>query len=256
VGELGRQPRTAREFFLRYQGRLLFGTDGGAGPHGANRSLARFYQTHFQFLETGSEYFDQPLAEAANPGGWKIYGLDLPDSVLAKIYAGNARKLIPDGEAVRARLRRRQRAAPEAPGAACAGRSYRWARSGSERPTALGDDSAAVARADFAGDSVKLTNFSFRPGRHREIVANGLVVNGSRSTIELRGLRVEYLGAGGAIVGSGSCRVRLGHEHCGLASVNLRAPGYIALWADILPVAPPEARVDTARVFWTYCLRP
>lgn len=262
VGELGRQPRTAREFFLRYQDRLLFGTDAGAGPgggaslDGADRSLAKFYRTHFQFLETGSEYFDQPLAESANAAAWKIYGLDLPDSVLAKIYAGNARRLIPDGAAVQARLRRLRRAAPEAAGAACAGRSYRWARWGRERPTPLGGDSAEVARADFAGDSVKLTSFSFRPGRHREIVAHGLVVNGSRSMIELRGFRVEYLGAGGTIVGSSSCRVRLGYEHCGLASVNLRAPGYIALSADTLPVAPPEARVDTARVFWTYCVPP
>ncbi len=254
--ELGRQPRTTREFLIRYQDRVLFGTDGGYALDRPNWSIEKFYQTHFRFLETDAEYFDYPLAEITKQGSWKIYGLSLPDSVLAKIYAGNARKLIPTADEVRARLRRRQQAATEPADLACAGQRHHWARSGGERPTPLGDDSAEVAQADFAGDSVQVTNYSIRPGRYREMLGSGQVRNGSGSTIELRGYRVEYLSPAGQVIGARTCQVRMGYQHCGVATTNVRLSGYVALYADTLPVAPPEARLDTARVFWTYCARP
>ncbi len=266
LSELGRQPRTAREFFVRYQDRIVFATDGGFALDRPNWPIEKFYQTHFRFLETDDEYFDYPLAEITKQGSWKIYGLNLPDTVLGKIYAGNARKLIPAPDSVRARLRAlratRPAASPTAsPPAssdaelACAGRPYRWAGAGAARPTALGEDSVEVGRADFAGDSVTVTNYSFRPGRYREIVANGQIRNGSASTIELRGFRAEYLSSAGKVVGASTCRVRMGYEHCGLASTNIRLPGYVAFSADTLPIAPPVARFDSARVFWTYCTR-
>jgi hypothetical protein len=138
---------------------------------------------------------------------------------------------------------------------ACRGRDYRWARAGGENPTLVGDDSSEVVRADFGGDSVRVSNYSFRPGRYREILGNGQILNGSRSTIELRGFRVEFLSPTGNVIGAETCRIRIGYQHCGVASTNVRAPGYVALSADTLPIAPAEARFDTARVFWTYCVR-
>lgn len=84
--ELGRQPRRAREFFLRYQDRVLFGTD--ATPSDG------LYRSWFRFLETADEHFDYWNAPAQ--GRWKISGLQLPKDVLEKVYARNAERVIPD----------------------------------------------------------------------------------------------------------------------------------------------------------------
>ena len=86
VSELGRQPRAAREFFLRYQDRLLFGTDGN--PEEA------VYRSYFRFLETADEYMDYPYWPSENYGRWKISGVDLPDAVLRKLYHDNAATLL------------------------------------------------------------------------------------------------------------------------------------------------------------------
>lgn len=86
VQELGRQPNTAREFFIRYQDRLLFATDGNPDES--------IYRPHFRFLETSDEYFDYPFWPTLNFGRWKIYGLHLPDEVLRKVYHDNAAKLL------------------------------------------------------------------------------------------------------------------------------------------------------------------
>src|SRR5436305_62410 len=59
IGELGRQPRTARKFFDKYQDRVLFGTD--ATPHGDEFPQQVFndalYEIYYRFLETDDEYF-------------------------------------------------------------------------------------------------------------------------------------------------------------------------------------------------------
>ncbi len=81
ISELGRQPFAARRFFERYQDRILFGID--AGPD------LKTYHTYYRFLETEDEYFDY----GGGQGRWQIYGLNLPKSVLEKIYSQNARKL-------------------------------------------------------------------------------------------------------------------------------------------------------------------
>jgi predicted TIM-barrel fold metal-dependent hydrolase len=81
--ELGRQPRRAREFFLKYQDRIMFGTDNGMEE--------AMYRNHFRWLETADEYFDYWGYPAQ--GRWKIYGMGLPDSVLEKIYHKNAERL-------------------------------------------------------------------------------------------------------------------------------------------------------------------
>ena len=85
ISELGRQPYTARKFFLKYQDRILFGTD--TTP---KRDAFRIY---YRFLETDDEYFDCS-ASHHRQGFWMIYGLYLPDQVLEKIYHQNAERLL------------------------------------------------------------------------------------------------------------------------------------------------------------------
>ena len=79
--ELGRQPYTAREFFLKYADRILFGTD--LIPE------VQMYRLHYRFLETRDEYFEYP-SHASRQGRWNIYGLFLPDDALRKVYRDNA----------------------------------------------------------------------------------------------------------------------------------------------------------------------
>jgi len=85
ISELGRQPYTARRFFLKYQDRILFGTD--TTPR---REAFRIY---YRFLETDDEYFDCS-ASHHRQGFWMIYGIHLPDEVLEKIYFRNAERLL------------------------------------------------------------------------------------------------------------------------------------------------------------------
>ena len=78
VGELGRQPRTARRFFDRYQDRILFGTD--AVPYGTQTPQQIFgdalYEIYFRFLETEDEYVsDYAPAPTPPQGRWQIYGM-------------------------------------------------------------------------------------------------------------------------------------------------------------------------------------
>ena len=85
ASELGRQPYTAREFFLRHPDRILFGTD--LVPE------EEMYRLYFRFLETADEYFDYP-SHASRQGRWQIYGLRLPDEVLRRVYRDNALGLL------------------------------------------------------------------------------------------------------------------------------------------------------------------
>ena len=96
IGELGRQPRTARRFFDKYQDRILFGTD--ATPHGDEFPQQVFgdklYEIYYRFLETDDEYFDYAPAKIPPQGRWKIYGIELPQQVLKKVYYENAAQLL------------------------------------------------------------------------------------------------------------------------------------------------------------------
>lgn len=96
IGELGRQPRTARKFFDKYQDRILFGTD--ATPHGTEVPQQlfcdRLYEIYFRFLETEDEYFDYAPARVPPQGRWRIYGIGLPDAILRKVYSENAARLL------------------------------------------------------------------------------------------------------------------------------------------------------------------
>lgn len=86
LAELGRQPYSARRFFINYADRILFGTD--AGP-----SLDT-YQIYFRFLETDDEYFNYSVSDPPPQGRWRIYGIYLPNDVLEKIYNQNACKIL------------------------------------------------------------------------------------------------------------------------------------------------------------------
>jgi len=92
IGELGRQPRTARRFFDKHQDRILFGTD--ATPHGDEFPQQVFndqlYEIYYRFLETDDEYFDYAPAKIPPQGRWRIYGIDLPEPILRKVYFENA----------------------------------------------------------------------------------------------------------------------------------------------------------------------
>jgi predicted TIM-barrel fold metal-dependent hydrolase len=96
IGELGRQPRTARRFFEKYQDRILFGTD--AVPGGIETPQQIFgdelYRIYYRFLETEDEYFDYAPAPVPPQGRWRIYGLGLPDAILRKVYYENADRLL------------------------------------------------------------------------------------------------------------------------------------------------------------------
>jgi uncharacterized protein len=83
LAELGRQPKTARNFLIKYQDRVMFGKD--------TYKMEEYY-TYFRVLETSDEYFDYYRKRHAH---WKMYGLDLPDSVLRKVYYKNALGVIP-----------------------------------------------------------------------------------------------------------------------------------------------------------------
>ena len=106
IAELGRQPFTAREFLIRHADRLLFGTDG-PWPEARLR-------IYWRFLETRDESFDYSEKVPPPQGLWQIYGVDLPDDVLRKMYYENAAKLIP-GVAQRVEKFRTTSAAKEAP---------------------------------------------------------------------------------------------------------------------------------------------
>jgi len=83
LAELGRQPRFAREWFIKYQDRVMFGKDTWEADE---------YLVYFRVLETDDEYFDYYRKRHAF---WKMYGLALPDEVLKKIYYKNALKVVP-----------------------------------------------------------------------------------------------------------------------------------------------------------------
>ena len=85
ISELGRQPYTTRKFLIKYQDRVLFGTD--TAPD------AEAYRIYYRFLETDDEYFD-PSSGHHLQGRWMIYGVYLPDEVLEKIYNKNALKIL------------------------------------------------------------------------------------------------------------------------------------------------------------------
>jgi predicted TIM-barrel fold metal-dependent hydrolase len=81
--DIGRQPRAAHDFFVKYQDRLLFGKDSFQPEE---------YPYYWRVLETRDDYFDYYRDYHAF---WKLYGIDLPDAVLKKVYYQNALRIMP-----------------------------------------------------------------------------------------------------------------------------------------------------------------
>jgi uncharacterized protein len=81
--DIGRQPKTAHDFFVKYQDRILFGKDSYQPDE---------YPYYWRVFETNDEYFDYYRDYHAF---WKLYGIGLPDQVLKKVYYQNAMRIIP-----------------------------------------------------------------------------------------------------------------------------------------------------------------
>ena len=86
MAELGRQPYSAHDFFVRHADRILFGTDHP--PEVAE------YRLWYRFLETRDESFPYWLGDRPPQGRWRVHGLGLPDDVLRRVYRTNALRLI------------------------------------------------------------------------------------------------------------------------------------------------------------------
>ena len=83
IAELGRQPIMAKQFFTKYQDRILFGKDSWVPEE---------YATYFRVLETEDEYFPYHKKYHAF---WRMYGIGLPDAILKKVYYKNALRILP-----------------------------------------------------------------------------------------------------------------------------------------------------------------
>ncbi len=86
IGELGRQPNTARRFFLDWSDRIVFGTDTAVDV-----PSCRIY---YRFLETLDDSFEYSPDAVPPQGRWRISGLGLPDDVLRRVYDENARRVL------------------------------------------------------------------------------------------------------------------------------------------------------------------
>ena len=79
--DIGRQPHAAHDFFVKYQDRIMFGKDSFQPEE---------YPYYWRVFETRDEYFDYYRHYHAF---WKLYGINLPDSVLKKVYYQNALRI-------------------------------------------------------------------------------------------------------------------------------------------------------------------
>jgi uncharacterized protein len=80
--DLGRQPRAAHDFFVKYQDRIMFGKDAFEPSE---------YPYYWRVFETSDDYFDYYRNYHAF---WKLYGINLPDEVLKKLYYKNALRVV------------------------------------------------------------------------------------------------------------------------------------------------------------------
>ncbi len=104
VGEIGRvEPVRLREFFIKYQDRILFGSDVVYGPDNVdlgvpmpgkrtNEEAKKFFDTHWKFFETTARNMDHP---SPIQGKWKVNAINLPPQVLRKLYHENVERIIP-----------------------------------------------------------------------------------------------------------------------------------------------------------------
>jgi RNA-directed DNA polymerase len=88
-------PQGGVDFIIKYQDRVLFGTDGNP-----RMDPDTFWLPHFRFFETFDEYFEHPAqirlaGGSPGHGRWNISGIGLPDQALRKVYYQNALKYLP-----------------------------------------------------------------------------------------------------------------------------------------------------------------
>jgi predicted TIM-barrel fold metal-dependent hydrolase len=89
--ELATVPRYARDFFIKYQDRLFFGSDIGYDPAHTLDFATEVYQASFRLLESADDHiYEHHLFKYH----WPLYGLELPEGVLKKLYRDNALKLL------------------------------------------------------------------------------------------------------------------------------------------------------------------
>lgn len=86
LGEIGRQPNTARRFFLAHPDRILFGTD--CAPQ------VDVYRLYYRFLETDDDHFNYDISDPPGQGRWRISGINLPRDVLEQVYFRNAERVM------------------------------------------------------------------------------------------------------------------------------------------------------------------
>ena len=79
--EICATPRATAAFIVKYQDRIVYGTDMGPSPD--------MYASTFRLLETADEH----IYDFRYGYHWPLHGLNLPDEVLEKIYRLNARKI-------------------------------------------------------------------------------------------------------------------------------------------------------------------
>lgn len=105
IPEIGRHdPDHMRELFVKYQDRILFGTDLGVGKRRfdlmlgstgdeppTQRDVDHFFASTWRYLETSDRGFAHPTPIQ---GDWTIDGIGLPRDVLRKLYGGNARRIL------------------------------------------------------------------------------------------------------------------------------------------------------------------
>jgi predicted TIM-barrel fold metal-dependent hydrolase len=105
IPEFGRHdPERMRRFFLRWQDRILFGTDLGVGADPRDLMLGstgeepptaaeitRFWTATFRYFESRDRRFEHPTPIQ---GRWSIDAIGLPPDVLRKVYGANAARLL------------------------------------------------------------------------------------------------------------------------------------------------------------------
>ncbi|MBI2894079.1 MAG: amidohydrolase family protein [Deltaproteobacteria bacterium] len=103
VPEFGRHPAPRmRRFFVRYQDRILFGTDLGVsegslmlgstdGKPVTRAAIDRFFSAHWRYFETTSRQIENPTPIQ---GRWRIDAIGLSTEVLRKLYWANAARLL------------------------------------------------------------------------------------------------------------------------------------------------------------------
>lgn len=107
IPEFGRHPADrVRALFLKYQDRILFGSDFIAEGDGAMQlgsawhvpnalpgldDAVEFYARHWRYFETAERQIDHPTPIQ---GRWKVDAIHLPPEVLHKFYVGNAERLL------------------------------------------------------------------------------------------------------------------------------------------------------------------